>query len=193
MRYPNFARGLAFVLAAAFAAAPPAAAKVAPTGKLRTSGNRPVAVNGNRVTSGTTVYSGAQIESPEKVGATIEMPSLGRLDIAPQTRLTLTFVEGSVEVALQSGYAVLTTEKGVVGRLKADGKVFETDPSKQSSVAGRTSGSAAPEKAGGSAGGASTRTVAVVAGAGAAAAGGAAAARRGRGRNLSPGNPRGNN
>lgn len=190
MRHGNFARALALALAAAFAATGASAAQL--TGKLRTRGNEPVVINGNKVVTGTTVFSGAQIASPEKVGATVEIPSLGRLDIAPQTRLTLNFAAGRVEVALQAGYVVLTTEKGVEGRVTVDGKTLTTDSSKQSSVVAKTAGSVGPETAGAAGGGGpSAGKVGAIAGA-AAAAGGAGAAARGRGRSLSPGSPRSN-
>ena len=193
MRHRNFTCVIALALAAAFAAPVASANRLA--GRLRTSGNKPVVVNGNKVVTGTTVFSGAQIESPEKVGATIEIDSLGRIDMAPQTRLTLTFAGGRIEVSLQSGYAVLTTEKGVAGSVNVDGKTLTTDPSKQSSVEAKSAGSGEPRKAGiAGKGGVSAKTVGVVAGAGAAAAGAAAAGSRGRGRgrNVSPSTPGGN-
>ncbi|MGB9177725.1 MAG: hypothetical protein WCB68_00650 [Pyrinomonadaceae bacterium] len=167
------------------------------TGRLRTRANKPVTVNGNKVVSGATILSGAQVESPEGVGATIEIALLGRIDIAPKTELTITFAAGSIDVQLKAGYVVLTTKKGTDGTVTTpDGKVARTDSSKLSSVIARTPGSEGPEAAarvgatsGGMGGGG---TAAVVAGAGAAVVGGVAASKKsGRGSSVSPTTPRG--
>ena len=112
-------------------------------GKLTTRRNKPITVNGNSTKSGTTIFSGAEIQTPDGVGATVQLASLGRLDIAPNTNLTLTFSEGNIIVNLKEGYVILTTQKGITGSVRhPDGKVFGTDPSELSSVIGRTPGSA---------------------------------------------------
>lgn len=161
-------------------------------GKLKTRDNKPVVVNGHKAVSGTTLLSGSEIQSPDKVGATIDLGSLGRLDIAPKTDLMLTFHATGVSVQLRSGYVVLTTNKGICGTVNTkDGQVFKTDCSKTSSVIAKTSGTAGPEAAAsvGAGGGMNGATVGV-AGAGAAVAGGAAAKSGGRGSDLSTDNPR---
>src|SRR6266508_3132626 len=82
-------------------------------GKLRTSNNKLVLVNSNKARSGTTIISGARIQCPEKVGATVDLGSLGRLDIAANSDLTLAFATDEVKVQLRTGYVVLTTNKGI--------------------------------------------------------------------------------
>jgi len=168
----------------------------APTimGTLRTRDNKPVLVNGNKVSSGTTILSGARIQSPEKVGATVDLPSLGRLDFAPNTDFVVTFDASKVSVRLKAGYVVLTTRKGISGVVTTpDGKAFETDSSKLSSVIGRTAGALGPEASVpiGAAGGMSAGAGATVGGVGAAVVGGATAAgSNGRGKDLSTDKPR---
>ncbi len=188
-----FAASLMFV-ALAIASGLDVTAKTPLTGKLKTRDNKQISVNGNRVSTGTTVVSGARVETPEGVGATIDLGVLGRVDLAPQTSMTLTFGAARVAVNLSSGYVVLTTNKGVEGTVTdASGKVVATDATKTSSVVGRTPGGPGPETAvGAQGGGIGAGTVGVVGGAGAAAGGAAAARGRGRGRNLSPGTPRRN-
>ena len=61
------------------------------TGKLMTRGDKPIVVNGNMVSSGIAIFSGARIQSLEGVGATIELGALGRLDMPPAPRSMLTF------------------------------------------------------------------------------------------------------
>lgn len=168
------------------------------TGKLKTRANKPISVNGNEVTSGTTITSGAQIQTPDGVGATVNLGSLGRIDVAPNTDLMLSFKEGNVLANLKEGYVILTTKKGITGSIvNPDGSIVQNDPSKLSSLIGQTPGSPGPAAAGGggaAGGGLSGAAVGgIVAAAGAAVAGGAAAAAgdddNGRGTNPSPSRP----
>src|SRR5258708_741026 len=160
--------------------------------KLRTRDNKPVMVNSHQSTSGTTVLSGSQIQCPEKIGATLDLGSLGRIDMAPKTDITVSFNAGSISVQLRAGYVVLTTAKGISGEVTTpEGKVFQTDPSKASSVIAKTKGADGPEMAAGAKAGSGTRRRIGVAGAGAAVVAGAAAAKGGgRGSDLSSDNPR---
>jgi hypothetical protein len=163
------------------------------TGKLKTRDNKPVLVNNNKAISGTTILSGSQIQCPDKIGATVDLGSLGRLDIAPNSSLSLSFSAGGVEVQLQSGYVILTTNKGISGVVTTtDGTVFATDPSRTSSVVAKTKDAVGPEAGvpiGASVIGSGARIG--VGGAAAAVAGGAAAAKSGkRGSGLSTDNPR---
>ena len=108
------------------------AARVAPPqgaakGRLTTRGNNPVTVNGNSARTGETVFTGQSIQTPAGVGATVNLPGLGRVDIAPETNLTLSFESGKIDVALTSGCVVLTANKGTVGTLEAGGSTQHTD------------------------------------------------------------------
>lgn len=161
-------------------------------GKLKTRANKPVMVNSHKAISGTTLLSGSEIQCPAKVGATVDLGSLGRLDIAPKTDLTLTFNAAGISVQLRSGYVVLTTNKGISGSVNTpDGQYFKTDISKTSSVVAKTAGVVGPEAAamvGAQAGGISG-AAAGIAGAGASIVGGTAAASGGRGGDLSTDTP----
>jgi len=164
-------------------------------GKLRTSNNKPVLVNSNKAGSGTTIISGARIQCPDKIGATVDLGSLGRLDIAANSDLTLVFAASEVTVQLRSGYVVLTTNKGITGTVTtSEGTVFGTDPSKVSSVIAKMKDAQGPETGapiGAAKGGSGVGATAGVAAAAAAVVGGAAAAKSGgRGSDLSSDNPR---
>ena len=84
-------------------------------GRLETQQESPVALNGNMVNNGTTVLSGSQIQTSEALSAAVELNSLGRLDIAPGTDLTLNFDKNSVSVVVTKGDAFLATKDGVKG------------------------------------------------------------------------------
>jgi hypothetical protein len=169
-----------------------AQATTALMGRLKTRDNKPVMVNGHKATSGTTLMSGSQIQSG-KVGTTVDLGALGRIDMAPDTDLTVVFKASEVSVQLRSGYVVLTTNKGVTGVVNtADGETFRTEGKNTASVVAKMKGVSGPEaaaKAGATKGGMSTGAVVGVAGAGAAVVGGAAAKSSGRGGSLSPNRP----
>jgi hypothetical protein len=114
-----------------------AAATPARTGRLTTSGNQPVTLNGNRTHSGTTVLSGAQLQTPAGVEASVQLGRIGLLRLASETSLTLNFDDQSVDVALDSGSATLTTNEGFNGSITTpDGKTERTDPASLSTIEG---------------------------------------------------------
>lgn len=96
-------------------------------GRLTTRGNNPVTVNGNSARSGETIFTGQSIQTPEGVGATVNLPGIGRVDIAPNTNLTLSFEAGKVHVALVSGCVILTANRGNVGSVEAGGSTQRTE------------------------------------------------------------------
>src|ERR1700755_1017154 len=87
-------------------------------GRLTTRGNNPVTVDGNSARSGETIFSGQSIQTPDAVGATVNLPGLGRVDISTNTNITLTFEQGKINVKLVSGCVVLTAYKGTTGTLE---------------------------------------------------------------------------
>ncbi|HYG82837.1 MAG TPA: hypothetical protein VD861_20745, partial [Pyrinomonadaceae bacterium] len=103
------------------------------TGQLFTRGNRPVLVNGVQTNSGATILSGAMIQTPDLVGATIVLGLLGHLDIAPNTRLTVEFGrDGKVKVTLVEGCVVLRINRGNYGAIhdEAGEKLTGNDPAR---------------------------------------------------------------
>jgi hypothetical protein len=87
-------------------------------GRLATRGNQPITVNGASASSGATILTGATIETPDQVGATINLGSLGTLDIAPNTKLTIEFDQnGHAKVMLVQGCAILKTKKNTEGEI----------------------------------------------------------------------------
>ena len=86
-------------------------------GILTTSNNKPITVNGANAITGATIPSGATIETPDGVGATIRLGPLGSLCIAPKTKLTLEFDQQGnvVRVNVTEGCVILRTPKNVSG------------------------------------------------------------------------------
>ena len=106
-------------------------------GRLTAYGEGGISVNGNQASTGTTIFSGAQLQTSAKSGATISLPSMAEIEISPNTNLSLTFDRSQVSVHVISGSAVLSTSAGVKGELTTpDGKTAVTDPATASTVGG---------------------------------------------------------
>ncbi|HYR76643.1 MAG TPA: hypothetical protein VEM96_12460 [Pyrinomonadaceae bacterium] len=95
------------------------AVPVALMGILTTSNNKPITVNGASAISGATIPSGATIETPDGVGATIRLGSLGSLCIAPNTKLSLEFDQQGklLRITVTEGCVILRTSKNVTGAI----------------------------------------------------------------------------
>lgn len=105
------------------------AAKAA--GELSVSGN--VTINGTSAISGATVFSESKVKTARNGAATINLGKLGRVQLGPETEMTLSFTDGRIGGNLSSGRAVLTAPTGVAiavataeGMATADGKSAST-------------------------------------------------------------------
>lgn len=98
-------------------------------GRIATLDDKPVAVNGNSVCTGATVMSGSRIVTPAGVSASIQLWPLGRIELAQNTTLQVTYREGFVDIDLLAGCAILTTEAGVAGSVRTpQGTTERTGP-----------------------------------------------------------------
>jgi len=101
--------------------------------RLTTRNNQPITVNGNSAATGASILTGATIETGADQAATVNLGSLGTLDIAPNTKLVLTYDEnGNVKATLVYGCAVLTAKKKTTGEVATEqgGTAAKTDPAK---------------------------------------------------------------
>lgn len=88
------------------------------TSRLTTRDNQPILVDGHSARTGATIFSGAIIETPDKVGATIIIGSFGKLDMAPNAKVRLDFDQnGNIKVMLIQGCVVLRTKPNTTGRI----------------------------------------------------------------------------
>jgi hypothetical protein len=114
------------------------ATALVPSGKLAIRTGSLIKLNGNDVGPGTTVLSGSLVQTPADNGATIQLGTLGKLELAPDTNLTLNFGQSNVDVKLDSGYVVLNTLKGINGSMTTpNGIVSKSDPTKDSTLVGQ--------------------------------------------------------
>lgn len=101
------------------------------TGKLTTEGNQPVVVNGNSMTSGGTILTGAIIETPPGVSAQIDLGPLGSIHIAPGSQVVLDFSDGSIKLKVIRGCAILRSKKGTEGEVSTEQSVIATTDKKK--------------------------------------------------------------
>lgn len=95
----------------------------APSGELSVLGE--VTVNGQKVISGGTLFSDSVIATAEKSSATVSISKLGRVVLAPNSSLRLTFTENSIMGTLDAGNAQFSTVAGVnVNITTKDGAVI---------------------------------------------------------------------
>lgn len=90
-------------------------------GLLTTSDDKPITVNGAAAITGASIPSGAIIETPQGVGATVRLWQLGTLCIAEKSKLTLEFDEfgKSVNITLTEGCVVLRTPEKVAAAINS--------------------------------------------------------------------------
>ncbi len=104
-------------------------------GQLLMSESQSALVNGTSATTGTTIFSGTQLQTPDGAAATVNLGTLGKVTIDPNTLLSITFDKESVNVNVSVGNAVLTTNAGIVGTLTtAEGQKLMTNSAANSTV-----------------------------------------------------------
>lgn len=126
-------QGIGFALAASHETVHAASNASVPQdvqGRLTTAGDKAINVNGNAAKTGETVFSGQQLQTPSGTSATVQLGSLGRVEIAPGSDLTLTFGAGSITVVLTRGCVTLTANPGTAGTVESGGRTQTTDTAK---------------------------------------------------------------
>src|SRR6185369_12823155 len=98
--------------------------------RLTTRNNQPITVNGLSASTGASILTGATIETGADQSATVNLGPLGSLDIAPNTKLVLTYDDqGNVKAVIAYGCAILTAKKKTNGEIATErGSAGKTDP-----------------------------------------------------------------
>ncbi len=104
-----------------------ALAQTAKSGELTVAGS--VMINGTQAISGATVFSESKIKTARLSGATINLGKMGRIQLGPESEMTLRFTDGNIGGNLTAGRAVVSAPAGVSisvataeGIATADGK-----------------------------------------------------------------------
>src|ERR1700741_1534682 len=89
--------------------------------RLTTRNNQPITVNGASAATGASILTGATIETGADQAATVNLGPLGSLDIAPNTKLVLTYDEnGKMKATIIYGCAILTAKKKTTGEVATE-------------------------------------------------------------------------
>jgi len=92
------------------------------SGELSVTGQ--VTVNGQKVISGGTLFSDSTIATAEQSSAVVSLGKLGRVEVAPNSSLRLSFVDNNISAMLESGNAHFSTLAGTTVNLTTkDGSV----------------------------------------------------------------------
>jgi hypothetical protein len=97
--------------------------------RLVTRNNQPISVNGQSASTGASLTTGAMIDTAADQSATVNVGPLGSVDIAPNTRVILTFEPGSLKAAVTYGCVILRAKKNTTGEIETEkGSIGKTDP-----------------------------------------------------------------
>ena len=101
-------------------------------GRLATKNNQAITVNGQSASSGASIVSGATLETGADQSATVNVGPLGSVEIAPNTKVVLTFEQGSLKALVVTGCVVVNARKNTTGELATEqGSSNKTDPTKE--------------------------------------------------------------
>ena len=97
-------------------------------GRLKTSNNQPITINGLSANTGASVLSGATIETGADQSATVDLGPIGSIEISPNSKVILTFEQGTAKATVVSGCATVKAEKGTTGEIvNEQGAARKTD------------------------------------------------------------------
>ena len=112
------------------------------SGELSVSGQ--VTVNGQKVVSGGTVFSDSTISTAAQSNASVSISKVGRVELAPNSNLRLSFADNSITAMLETGSAQVSTLAGTTVNLTTKDGTVVVDGSQATSFTvsasrGRTS------------------------------------------------------
>ncbi len=125
-----------FVQLSFAAPASPSAPVVVPQqfiARLTTSGNQPITVNNASAASGASLLTGATIETPDAVSATIDLGALGTVELQPNSSIQLDFDDnGNVRIKLLRGCVLMRKSGNGVGEIyTAEGASEKTNSNRK--------------------------------------------------------------
>ena len=90
-------------------------------GRLTTSNNQPIQVNGLSAATGASIVSGATLETGANQSATVNLGALGSVEISPNTKVVLTFDDqGNVKALVAFGCVKVIANKTATGEVATD-------------------------------------------------------------------------
>ena len=106
-------------------------------GELSVAGkNQAITVNGESAQSGRSIFTSSTIVTPEATSAIINIAKVGKVEIAPNTTLTLSFDENSINGSLADGKVTVLDASDNVNFTTPDGKTVKLGAG-ESAIAGK--------------------------------------------------------
>jgi hypothetical protein len=119
----SIAAGVAVAVLSVYSMVVLAAPGAKASGELSVSGQ--VTVNGQKVISGGTLFSDSAIITADQSSAVVSISKLGRVELAPNSSLRVSFVDHSLTAMLETGSAHVSTLAGIsVNLTTKDGTVL---------------------------------------------------------------------
>ena len=119
----SIAAGVAVAVLSVYSMVVLAAPGAKASGELSVSGQ--VTVNGQKVISGGTLFSDSAIITADQSSAVLSISKLGRVELAPNSSLRVSFVDHSLTAMLETGTAHVSTLAGIsVNLTTKDGTVL---------------------------------------------------------------------
>jgi hypothetical protein len=119
----SIAAGVAVAVLSVYSMVVLAAPGAKASGELSVSGQ--VTVNGQKVISGGTLFSDSAIVTADQSSAVVSISKLGRVELAPNSSLRVSFVDHSLTAMLETGTAHVSTLAGIsVNLTTKDGAVL---------------------------------------------------------------------
>jgi len=136
------AAGVAVAVLSVYSMVALAAPGAKASGELSDSGQ--VTVNGQKVISGGTLFSDSTINTEDQSSASVNISKLGRVELAPNSSLRLSFADNNLTAMLETGSAHVSTLAGITVNLTTKDGTVVVDGSQATSFTvnasrGRTS------------------------------------------------------
>jgi len=136
------AAGVAVAVLSVYSMVALAAPGAKASGELSVSGQ--VTVNGQKVISGGTLFSDSTINTEDQSSASVNISKLGRVELAPNSSLRLSFADNNLTAMLETGSAHVSTLAGITVNLTTKDGTVVVDGSQATSFTvnasrGRTS------------------------------------------------------
>lgn len=102
-------------------------------GELLVSGKNVVTVNGEAAQNGRSIFSSSTIATPADSSAIINLGKIGKIELAPDTTLSLSFSDKGISGNLISGQVTVLSASNAVSIKTAEGKVLNLNAGESAS------------------------------------------------------------
>lgn len=110
-----------------------------------------VIVNGEAAKSGRSVFSASTIATPDNANAVINLGKIGKIELAPNTNLVLSFTEKGISGDLLSGKLTVLNASESVTVKTASGETLKLNAGESASAAGKAQDDDDDDRSGGAA------------------------------------------